>query len=45
MSPRGFPGDDEPVVSEGEPDDAVEVLLGDQVGEGDPDAVEPVLDE
>jgi hypothetical protein len=39
-----FPGSDEPVDNDSEPDAVLEVLLGNEVGEGDPDRVEPVLD-
>ena len=46
MSPRdAFPGYDEPVNIEGEPEDVLKVLLGDEVGEGDTDTIEPVMDE
>ena len=46
MSPRdAFPGYDEPVNIEGEPDEVLKVLLGDEVGEGDSDTTEPVMDE
>ena len=40
-----FPGHEEPVTSDGEPDPALEVLLGDEVSPGADDLVEPVLDE
>jgi hypothetical protein len=40
-----FPGHDEPVNIEGEPEDALKLLLTQEVGEGDPETVEPVLDE
>jgi hypothetical protein len=40
-----FSGDDELLNIEGEPDEALKVLLGDEVGEGDPDVIEPVMDE
>jgi hypothetical protein len=40
-----FSGDDDLLNIEGEPDEALKVLLGDEVGEGDPDVVEPMLDE
>jgi hypothetical protein len=40
-----FSGDDELLNIEGESEDGVKVLLGDEVGEGDPDVVEPMLDE
>lgn len=40
-----FSGDDELLNVEGEPAEALNVLVGDEVGEGDPDVVEPMLDE
>jgi hypothetical protein len=40
-----FPANDEPVNSEGEPDEVLKALLGDQVGEGDSGRIEPVMDE
>jgi hypothetical protein len=46
MSPRdAFPGYDEPVNIDGEPEDVLKVLLGDEVGEGDSDEIEPKLDD
>jgi hypothetical protein len=45
MAPEVFPGHDEPVTIEGEPDDALRLLLTQEVGEGEPETVEPVLDE
>jgi hypothetical protein len=45
MPRDGFPGYDEPVNIEGEPEDVLKVLLGDEVGEGDSEAIEPVLDD
>lgn len=46
MSPRdAFPGYDEPVNLNGEPEDVLKVLLADEVGEGDTEQVEPVLDD
>jgi len=46
MSPRdAFPGYDEPVNIEGEPDDVLKVLLADEVSPGAEDVVDPVLDE
>ncbi len=45
MPGERFSGDDELLNIEGEPDEALNVLLGDEVGEGDPDVVEPMLDE
>jgi hypothetical protein len=44
MARETFPGNDEPVNIQGEPDEVPKALLGDEVGEGDSDAVEPVLD-
>jgi len=44
MSPRdAFPGYDTPVNIEGELDDVLKLLLGDD--SGDADVVEPVLDD
>jgi len=40
-----FPSHDESVNSRGEPDEVLKALLGDEVGEEDSDALEPVLDE
>jgi hypothetical protein len=45
MPREAFSGDDELLNIEGEPEEALKVLLGDEVGEGDPDVVEPMLDE
>ena len=46
MSPRdAFPGYDDPVNIEGEPEDVLKVLLGDEVSSGAEDVVEPVLDD
>ena len=46
MTPRdAFPGDDEPVSIDADPEDALRALLRDGAEEGDPDAIEPVLDE
>jgi len=45
MPRDGFPGNDEPVIIEGEPDEELQVLLGDEVSPGADDVVEPVLDE
>jgi hypothetical protein len=45
MPREAFPGYDEPVNIEGEPEDVLKVLLGDEVGAGDSDAIEPVLDD
>jgi hypothetical protein len=45
MPRDAFSGDDELLNVEGEPDEALKVLLGDEVGEGDPDVIEPVMDE
>ena len=35
----------EPVTVEGDPDEIVSILVTEEVGESDPDAIEPVLDE
>ena len=40
-----FPGYDELVNIKGEPDDVLKVLLGDEVGDGDSDEIEPKLDD
>ena len=40
-----FPSYDESINSRGEPDEVLKALLGDEVGEGDSEAVEPALDE
>lgn len=46
MTPRdAFPGYDEPVNIGADPEDALRALLGVEDGDGDADAVEPVLDE
>jgi hypothetical protein len=45
MPREPFSGDDELLNIEGEPDEALKVVLGDEVGEGDLDIVEPMLDE
>jgi hypothetical protein len=45
MPRDAFPGYDDAVNIEGEPEDVLKVLLGNEVGEGDTDAIEPVLDE
>ncbi len=46
MSPGdAFSGSDEPVTVEGDRDDVVKVLLGDEVGHEDTDFIEPALDE
>jgi len=45
MPRDAFPGYDEPVNIEGEPEDVVKVLLGDEVTTGDSNAIEPNLDE
>jgi hypothetical protein len=45
MSRDPFSGEDDLLNIEGEPDEALKALLGDEVGEGDPDVVEPMLDE
>ena len=45
MAPReDFAGDDQPVNVEREPEDVLNALLADEVGDGDTDAVEPELD-
>jgi hypothetical protein len=40
-----FPGRDQTVTGDGEPDDELQTLMNPEVGEGDTDAVEPLLDE
>jgi hypothetical protein len=45
MPRDAFPGYDEPVNIEGEPEDVLKVLLGDEVDAGADDVVEPVLDD
>ena len=45
MPRDAFPGYDEPVNIEGDPEDVLKVLLGDEVTVGDTDTIEPVLDE
>ncbi len=46
MAPRdAFPGYDEPVNIEGEPEDVLKVLLTEEVSERDSDSIEPVLDD
>ena len=45
MPREAFPGYDEPVNIEGEPEDVLKVLLADEVGSGDNDTIEPVLDD
>ena len=45
MPRDAFPGYDDPVNIEGEPEDVLKVLLGDEVSDGNADEVEPILDE
>jgi hypothetical protein len=46
VSPRNIPaGHDGPVNAEGDPEDVVQVLLGNAVGEAEADIIEPALDE
>jgi hypothetical protein len=46
MSPRdAFPGYDDPVNIEGDPNDVVGLLMADEASPGADDAVEPVLDD
>ena len=40
-----LPDPREPVTVEGDPDEVVHTLVTEEVGEPDPDAIEPVLDE
>ena len=40
-----FPDPLEPVNIEGDPEDLVHTLVTEEVGEGDPNAIEPGLDE
>ena len=43
--PRDAFGHDEPVAVEDDPEGGLKELLANEVGDGDPDTVEPVLDE
>jgi hypothetical protein len=45
MPRDAFPGYDDPVNIEGEPDEVLKVLLGDEVTVNPDDVVEPVLDD
>ena len=45
MPRDAFPGYDDPVNIEGEPDAVLKLLLGDDVSPGADDVVEPVLDD
>jgi hypothetical protein len=45
MPPDVFPGRDEPVAIGDDPEEALKLLLTQEVGEGDPEAVEPILDQ
>jgi hypothetical protein len=45
MPPDMFPGRDDPVTVGGDPEEALKILLAREVGEGDPEVVEPILDE
>lgn len=46
MSPRdAFPGYDDPVNIEGDPDDVLKLLMTDEADPGADDVVEPVLDD
>jgi hypothetical protein len=45
MPRDAFPGYDDPVNIEGDPEDVLKVLLGDEVGTGADDVIEPVLDD
>ena len=46
MSPRdAFPGYDEPVNIEGDPEHVLKLLLGDEADPGADDVVEPILDD
>jgi hypothetical protein len=40
-----FPGYDEPVNIEGEPEEVLKLLLADEIAPGADDVVEPVLDD
>jgi hypothetical protein len=42
--PDTFAGSADTVDFEGEPDEVLKVALGDEVGDGDVDQIEPVLD-
>ncbi len=44
-SSDAFSGPGEQAAIEGEPDEELRVLLGDEVGEGDADQIQPVLDD
>ncbi|HEY1989190.1 MAG TPA: hypothetical protein VGG43_07000 [Acidimicrobiales bacterium] len=45
MAGGAVPDPREPVAVEGDPDEVVPTLVAEEVGEPDPDAIEPVLDE
>lgn len=45
MPRDAFPGYDDPVNIDADPEEALNVLLGDEVGEGESETVEPVTDE
>jgi hypothetical protein len=45
MPRDAFPGYDDPVNIEGEPEDVLKVLLGDEVTVEDTEAIEPELDD
>ncbi len=45
MPGAAFPGDEEPVTLEGDPEDALKVLLEKETAPGADDVVEPVLDD
>jgi hypothetical protein len=45
MPGGAVPGPDQPVNIEADPEDLLRSLVAEEVGEVDPDAIEPVLDE
>jgi hypothetical protein len=46
MTPRdAFPGYDEPVNIDADPEDALRALMGVDDDDGEPEAIEPVMDE
>ena len=45
MAGQALPDPREPVNVEGDPEEVVHTLVTEEVGEPDPDAIEPVLDE
>ena len=45
MPDGAIPGPEQPVNIEAEPEDVLHTLVAEEVGEVDPDAIEPVLDQ